>query len=210
VRHFLTLAALSLALGAISLPASAAGTATPVSIPPFSMFPATSGISYSATVKAVGGTAPYTFSVVAGGLPKGLSLSTDGTIGGVPDAAPGPFSFTVQALDTNGATGTTAFSLMLATPVIRIASTALPGARVSREYRHALRASGGSPSYTWRLARGSLPAGLSLTSGGVIFGSPRARGVRLFTLQAVDAHGISGSQTFRLVVRKAKRTRAAR
>ncbi|MDQ1495837.1 MAG: large repetitive protein, partial [Actinomycetota bacterium] len=145
-----------------------------------------------------------------GGLPKGLSLSTDGTIAGVPDAAPGQFPFTVQVLDAFGATGRTAFTLMLATPVIRIASTALPGARVGQAYRHSLRASGGSPGYMWRLATGSLPAGLRLTSGGVIFGSPRARGVRLFTLQAIDAHGISGSQSFRLVVHRAKRTPATR
>jgi len=177
-----------------------------VSIPPFTLFPATSGISYNVVIKANGGMAPYTFSLVAGTLPKGLSLSTGGTISGVPDAAPGMFPFTVQALDATGTSGRTAFSLMLATPVVRIASTALPGARVGQEYRHALRASGGSPGYTWRLVRGSLPAGLKLTSSGVISGSPRARGVRLFTLQAVDAHGVSGSQTFRLVVHRAKRT----
>jgi hypothetical protein len=207
VRHFLTLAAVSLALGAISLPASAAGAGQTVSIPLFELFPATSGISYRAEVKAVGGTVPYTFSLVAGSLPKGLSLSAGGTIAGVPDDAPGSFLFTVQALDATGAAARTPFSLMLATPAVRITSTALPAARVGERYRHALRTSGGSPSYTYRLARGSLPIGLRLTSSGVIVGSPRTAGARLFTLQVIDAHDVRASQTFRFIVHKARKRR---
>jgi hypothetical protein len=204
MRTALILAALSLTLGAISLPANAAGTVPAVSVLPVTLFPATSGISYGVLLKAVGGTAPYTFSLVAGSLPRGLTLSSDGTIGGVPDDAPGLFPITVQARDATGSSGMTGFSLMLAAPMIRVTSGALPAARVGKKYRHALRASGGSPLYTWRISRGSLPAGLRLTSGGVVHGSPKTFGVRLFTVEVIDAHGVSGNQTFRFVVHKAR------
>jgi hypothetical protein len=56
--------------------------------------------SYTTTVTAVGGTAPYIWSIVSGALPPGLSLnSSNGVISGTP-ANTGIFNFTVQIADS--------------------------------------------------------------------------------------------------------------
>ncbi len=66
---------------------------------------ATLGTAYSATITAVGGTAPYYWSVAAGSaLPAGLSLtsgSPNATISGTPTAT-GTFQFTVNVQDSAG------------------------------------------------------------------------------------------------------------
>jgi hypothetical protein len=50
------------------------------------------------TLRVTGGRAPYTFSVSAGSLPPGMSLSRNGVISGTPGAA-GTYLFTVTVLD---------------------------------------------------------------------------------------------------------------
>ena len=42
------------------------------------------GVYYSSQLRAIGGVPPYTWSVVGGSLPEGISLHPDGTISGVP------------------------------------------------------------------------------------------------------------------------------
>jgi sugar lactone lactonase YvrE len=55
-------------------------------------------------------------------------------------------------------------------------------------YSASLSASGGKPPYTWSLASGRLPAGLSLSpSSGVISGTPQAAGSSMFTVKATDS-----------------------
>ncbi len=197
-------AAVAAAVALAGAGTGAAHAATPLGLSPVALFPATSSIFYSATVSATGGTAPYTYSVVAGALPKGLTLSPDGTLSGVPDDIAGLFAFTVQARDAAGTAATAAVTLSLATPTIVLTSVAIPSARVGDNYRHALFASGGSPRYIFSLARGSLPKGLHLAGDGVFAGVPAKAGVSLFTVQIIDSRGIRGVQTFRLVVQKAK------
>src|SRR5207248_4660277 len=57
------------------------------------------GVRYSASLHAVAGLAPYTWSVSAGALPAGLSLSAAGAITGIPTTA-GAVTFTVKAVDS--------------------------------------------------------------------------------------------------------------
>jgi Domain of unknown function (DUF4082)/Putative Ig domain len=57
--------------------------------------------AYGATLSATGGSAPYTWSLLSGALPAGLSLSTAGTVSGTPTLA-GSFPFTVQVKDAAG------------------------------------------------------------------------------------------------------------
>ncbi|HEY3619540.1 MAG TPA: Ig domain-containing protein, partial [Candidatus Sulfotelmatobacter sp.] len=61
------------------------------------------GSTYSGSLTASGGTAPYTFAVVSGQLPQGVSLADNtGTISGTPTAS-GNFSFGVSVSDSKGA-----------------------------------------------------------------------------------------------------------
>jgi hypothetical protein len=53
------------------------------------------GLAYSATLSATGGTPPYSWSVQAGALPPGLSLSAAGAISGTP-ALEGDYTFKVR------------------------------------------------------------------------------------------------------------------
>jgi mono/diheme cytochrome c family protein len=57
------------------------------------------GAAYSQPLAATGGTAPYTWAVATGTLPAGLTLGTDGVVGGTPTAA-GPSSFSVRVTDS--------------------------------------------------------------------------------------------------------------
>ncbi len=60
------------------------------------------GTSYSGSITASGGTAPYSFAVVSGQLPNGVGLAKDsGTISGTPSAA-GTYNFVISALDSAG------------------------------------------------------------------------------------------------------------
>jgi hypothetical protein len=75
--------------------------------------PATVGIPYSTLLLASGGAFPYTWSVISGSLPPGLTLNpSTGEISGVPTAA-GSYTFTVQVTDAHGATATQILTLLV-------------------------------------------------------------------------------------------------
>ena len=70
------------------------------------------GISYGPqTLSATGGIAPYTFTVSAGALPSGVTL-TGASLSGTPTAG-GTFNFTIQAADSNGCLGTRSYTVIV-------------------------------------------------------------------------------------------------
>ncbi len=70
------------------------------------------GTAYGMTLTAEGGKSPYTWSVIGGSLPGGLSLDSTGIIGGTP-VFMGNSSFTLQAKDANNVTATKTFTVMI-------------------------------------------------------------------------------------------------
>jgi hypothetical protein len=78
---------------------------------------ATEGVEYSVTFAAAGGSGTgYTFLLLSGTLPPGLTF-TDGTLSGEPSTTIGsPFSFTIQVTDSASATSSKAFQLAVHTP----------------------------------------------------------------------------------------------
>ena len=89
------------------------GSAPPPSIscgsPPDGMV----GASYSHAFPAVGGTPPYSFSIIAGALPTGLTLSSaTGAVSGIP-TFPGLYGFTVQVTDSAALTGQAVCSIQV-------------------------------------------------------------------------------------------------
>src|SRR6202007_948449 len=80
----------------------------------------------------------------------------------------------------------------------------LPSATVNAAYQANLTAAGGTPPYTWALAVGStLPAGLSLSSAGIITGtlaSTVTTGSYAFTATATDSTSATASATLTLLV----------
>lgn len=73
---------------------------------------ATARVAYSAALRASGGTAPYAWSLAAGGLPAGLRLSRAGTISGKPVKA-GTWRFTVKVTDSSAGHLTTTRKLSI-------------------------------------------------------------------------------------------------
>jgi MYXO-CTERM domain-containing protein len=69
---------------------------------------------YSAQLAATGGTQPYTWTLVAGSLPAGLTLSSSGQISGKVAGNDGAFGFTVRVMDATGGTEERALSIFVA------------------------------------------------------------------------------------------------
>jgi hypothetical protein len=158
---------------------------------------ATVGTAYSQTLAATGGTTPYTWSLAAGTLPPGLSLSGGGVLNGTPTTA-GSFSFTVRVTDSASAADTQPLSLTVSAPP-NITTTTLPAATVGTAYSQTLAATGGTTPYTWSLAAGSLPPGLSL-NGAVLSGTPTTAGTSNFTVRVTDNVGATDTQALSLTV----------
>ena len=162
-----------------------------ITVSPASLPAATVGSAYSQTISGGGGTAPYTFAVTAGALPAGLTLNAStGALSGTPTAG-GTFNFTVTATDANSFTGSRAYSLTVSAPTISVSPTTLPSATVGSAYSQTISASGATAPYSFAITAGALPAGLSLSSGGALSGTPTAGGTFNFTVTATD--GITGT-----------------
>jgi len=94
-------------------------TITTVSLPDGS-----TGTAYSATLEAAGGQLPYTWSIVTGSLPPGLSLTgTTGVVSGIPASA-GTFYFTVKVIDATGAAVTRELSMAVHYNLVMVSGAA--------------------------------------------------------------------------------------
>lgn len=82
-------------------------TRNPLTISTATLPPGYAGQPYSATLVAAGGTPPYSWSIAAGSLPRGLALSAAGVLSGTPSTG-GTSAFTVKATDSTGTTHLTA------------------------------------------------------------------------------------------------------
>ncbi|MFN0098284.1 MAG: putative Ig domain-containing protein [Gemmatimonadaceae bacterium] len=138
------------------------------------------GLAYSDTVRASGGVTPRTWDVASGALPTGLVLFQNGAIGGTPTAT-GSGTFTARV--TAGAQQTTrGFTLVVAAPLAMTTLT-LPSGTQGDAYTATLLASGGTGVFAWSVTDGVLPAGLTLSTAGVLSGTLTAAGASSFTLR---------------------------
>lgn len=235
----------------------------------------TAGSAYAATVAASGGTPAYSWSLLSGALPAGLTLNpSSGSISGTPTAT-GTATFTVRVADSGSpaqtvsrsfsvtitatltslaitpanpsvtvggsqalvatgtysdattrdlttqvtwassnpgvasvnnagvatalAAGTSTLSATLGAvagstvltvqpATLSITTASLAGGTANLSYSATLAASGGTGAYTWSLAAGALPGGLSLAPAtGAITGTPTVSGTFNFTARVTDA-----------------------
>ncbi|HET9530178.1 MAG TPA: putative Ig domain-containing protein, partial [Blastocatellia bacterium] len=159
---------------------------------------------YSMQLLAADGRPPYTWTIISGSLPSGLSLSASGLISGVPQVA-GNFLFGVRVTDSAGGTAMASFSLGILHDVepLRIISNGdLTEGRTGVEYSHQLLFTGGRPPRVWALASGSLPPGLNFDPEfGTIFGRPTQVGTFSFTMQLTDSTPVTvTSETLRITI----------
>jgi len=154
----------------------------------------TLGVPYNSFVNAAGAPLPFTWSVISGSLPAGLTFLTTSTsnsteISGTPTLL-GTSKFSVQVTDSSGASVTQALSITInPPPPLSVATGSLPDGTVNMPYTpFTLQASSGVAPYTWSLINGTaLPLGLSLASDGVISGTPIESGMFSFTVQVKDS-----------------------
>ena len=146
------------------------------------------GLVYQTTISSSGGLAPYTFSVSAGNLPAGLSLAAStGVISGTPTTA-GSGTFTIHVADAETPTvaASQAYTVTVI-PTLSVSTSSLPAANIGVNYTTSLVATGGVTPYTFAVTTGALPTGLTLSSTGVISGTPAAAGSFTFTITVTDS-----------------------
>ena len=81
-----------------------------------------------------------------------------------------------------------------------VSTTSLTGATVGVAFRQTLVATSGTAPYTWSVASGSLPTGLSLLPSGVVLGTPLSVATFSLTVRATDALGHSGTGSITALV----------
>ncbi|MBR7635740.1 putative Ig domain-containing protein [Janthinobacterium lividum] len=179
-----------------------------VSLTPATLPNPTAEAAYTATLTAAGGTAPYTYSVTSGTLPVGLSLNAaTGVLSGTTNVA-GSFPVSIKVADSSTGAGapfsaSNSYTLIVVAPVISVTPGSLAAPKVATAYSQQLSASGGVAPYAYTVSAGSLPAGLTLSSSGLLSGTPTAGGNFTVTVQAADAHQFTGTQSYTLVVSSA-------
>lgn len=138
-----------------SVPQNGPGALT---IAQFSLSQGVPGVAYRQLLIASGGKQPYTWSISAGNLPPGLTLTSDGIISGTPTTT-GSSDFTVMVTDSQTPTkavDTAPLSIMI-NPPLSLVTTPLTSGIVGANYSATLSASNGVAPYTYTVAAGSLP-----------------------------------------------------
>jgi uncharacterized repeat protein (TIGR01451 family) len=158
------------------------------------------GIAYSQQPVLTGGTGPFTWSIVAGSLPAGLTLnSTTGLVSGVPSAS-GGYTLTIAVTDAYGQVASRTVAITIAARPA-FTATAPPAGQVGVAYTTTFTVTGGSLPLTWSVSAGSLPAGLTFNTGtGVLSGTPTTVGSFPFTVSVSDANAVAASKAVTLVI----------
>lgn len=179
-------------------------SAPTIDLTPTTLPDPTQGAAYSAALSASGGTAPYTFSIVGGALPAGMTLNSGGTLSGTPINA-GPYAFTVQASDSSTGVGpfngTRSYNGTVQPGIPVLNPATLPNGAIGAAYTAALSVTQGAGApYTFTLVSGALPAGLTLSSGGVISGTPNTAGSFTAVVQVTDAAAQNGQRSYTITI----------
>ena len=96
--------------------ATLTATCPTITLGPATLPPGTVGVAYSQQLTASGGTGPYTFTVLSGALPAGLTLTAGGLLSGTPTTE-GSSPVTIQASDGNGCPDVIAYTIAIVTAV---------------------------------------------------------------------------------------------
>lgn len=173
-------------------------TQTPITITTASVV-GNVGTPLSYTLAASGGIDPYTWAA-AGAMPPGLSLGSGGVIGGTPTVAG---NYTVAVRVTDGAGSTMAANISISISATQIPTITMDAASLAAitgvKYSYVLTASGGIRPYQW-VAMGAMPPGLTLSSAGVVSGTPTTAGEYPVAVRVTDNAGsqVTGNITIKV------------
>ncbi len=153
--------------------------------------------AYSTTLTATGGIhvnqPSYLWGLTKGVLPNGISLdSSTGVLSGTATNVSST-SITLMATDDYGRTATKVFTLDFANPLALVPSIIRGTQNVT--YAGQLTATGGTTPYKYALTSGTLPAGLALSTTGLISGKPTTAGASVCSFTVTDAAGRTDTQS---------------
>jgi hypothetical protein len=140
------------------------------------------GVAYAFTVVISGGTSPFDWSGTTG-LPAGLSINSNGQITGTPTS--GSSTVNLKVTDSGSPQQSATKSLSITIQTLAITTTALPNATAGTSYSYQLTASGGTAPLTWSVP--AMPRGLSLSTSGLISGTPSNAGTNGLTITVTDS-----------------------
>lgn len=165
------------------------------------------GMYYSVTITATGSGMPFTFSLVSGTLPPGLTFNgyyDYAVIEGTPEST-GTYSFTVSATDYYSCNGSKNYTLNINDPCagLTISPPTLPVAKLGVYYSQTLTISGGSGYYYMWGGDSMMPPGMNFDfSSGVISGTPSEVGTWDVYVYYMDSMTYcSGEKTYLFTVR---------
>lgn len=145
---------------------------------------------YVAAVTAAGGTAPYSWTLINGSLPAGVTFDSSlGRLVGTA-ASNGQFEALILVQDANGDVSRRAYSFEVrpaGVEKLEITTASLAAASVGVPYTGPLGARGGVEPYTWEL-RGVLPQGMT-QNGGAITGTGTRVETARFLVVVTDSLG---------------------
>ncbi len=164
----------------------------------------TRGQTYTSGLNATGADSVYTWTVESGSLPAGLTMTARGIISGTPTTEQ-TSRFTARVRAGDGQTAVHDYTITIVTapsgPALGIRNAVLPPALSNQTYQPQLFAQGGDGSnVTWSIASGSLPSGITLSTGGVFSGRSSATGTYSITVRAQNVSGQSVTKSFTLTL----------
>ena len=165
---------------------------------------ATISTAYSQSLAATGGAGGYSWSTNVAGTNSlaalNLTLNSSGLVSGTP-ASTGTATFAATVTDSQSHTAVVTFSVT-ATNALAITTTTLPAAITNAAYSQTLVAGGGAGGYTWTTTGASNLAtyNLTLSTGGVISGTPTTTGTASFTAQVKDSANTTATRSFSIAI----------
>jgi endo-1,4-beta-xylanase len=158
----------------------------------------TVGTAASLQISATDSAAGQTLTFSATGLPAGLTISSSGLISGTPTTS-GTSNVTVTARDGTGATGSASFTWTISGGTGNTVTVTNPGARTGTVGTAAslqISATDSAAGQTLTFSATGLPAGLTISSSGLISGTPTTAATSNVTVTARDGTGATGAASF--------------
>src|SRR4029077_136058 len=163
------------------------------------------GVPYSFSFSATGGFGAYSWSILAGALPAGMTMTPDGVLSGTPTTL-GSWALLVE-VSSGGQAQVASVTFTVAPPsgplqLIK-SGLELPPATVGEVYGSQLAAQGGTPPYSWTGTQSSLPDGLNLSPSGLLSGTPTknaltTKGAAVIAVTVTDQAGNTKFATYLL------------
>ncbi|MGH9440940.1 MAG: beta strand repeat-containing protein [Thermoanaerobaculia bacterium] len=156
--------------------------------------------AFSQTFTQSGAHGTATFTLATGSLPAGLTLSTGGVLSGTPTQT-GSFPIVVTVTDSNGCTGTGAtYTLTISCQTITVTDPATTTGTANTAFSQTFTQSGAHGTATFTTSS-TPPAGLTLSTAGVLSGTPTQTGSFPIVVTVTDANGCTGTgATYTLVI----------